>query len=152
MQNRTSVSNMPQISKGIKMENNSDYVWDIYETTPIMSTYTIGMAVLSTKYTYNVKQLEKRNVSVITSYYDDATQERILTNTDKYLRFYEDYYKDTDAVPKVDNLHSIGGRYAAMENWGLIVYFTGYNDDLTIAHEVAHYWHGNKVTCSNWNE
>ena len=143
---------MPQISKGIKMENNSDYVWDIYETTPIMSTYTIGMAVFSTNYTYNVKRLEKRNLTVISMYYDDATQERILTNVDKYLRFYESYYNDTDPVPKVDNLHSIGGRYAAMENWGLIIYFTRYRDNLLIGHEVAHYWHGNKVTCSNWNE
>ena len=152
MHNCTSVSNMPQISRGIKMKNNSDYVWDMYETTPIMSTYTIGMAVLSTNYTYNVKQLEKRNVSVISMHYDDVTQERMLKNTDINLRFYENYYNDTDAVPKVDNLHSIGGRYAAMENWGLIIYFTHYNDDLTIAHEVAHYWHGNKVTCSNWDE
>ena len=143
---------MPPISKGMKMENNSDYLWDIYETTPTMSTYTIAMAVLSTNYTYNVKQLEKRNVSVISKDYDDATRERILTNTVKFLHFYENYYNDTDSVPKIDNLHSIGGRYAAMENWGLIVYFTYYNDDLTIAHEVAHYWHGNKVTCSNWNE
>ena len=142
---------MPPISKGMKMENNSDYLWDIYETTPTMSTYTIAMAVLS-NYTYNVKQLEKRNVSVISKDYDDATRERILTNTIKFLHFYENYYNDTDSVPKIDNLHSIGGRYAAMENWGLIVYFTYYNDDLTIAHEVAHYWHGNKVTCSNWNE
>ena len=100
------------------MKNNSDYVWDMYETTPIMSTYTIGMAVLSTNYTYNVKQLEKRNVSVISMHYDDVTQERMLKNTDINLRFYENYYNDTDAVPKVDNLHSIGGRYAAMENWG----------------------------------
>ena len=68
---------------------------------------------------------------------------------------YENYYNDTDSVPKVDNLDAVSGSYYAMENWGLITYFStlfSYDDPLLLGHEVAHYWHGNKVTCSNWHE
>ena len=161
LHNRTSVSNMPQISSGIKLEDNSDYVWDIYEATPIMSTYTIGMAVLSSNFTYKTRQSRKRNIRVISidnySINDNETSEIHLSRSDQFLQFYEDYYKDTDSVPKVDSLHAVSGKYAAMENWGLITYFStyfGYKSGLPllIGHEVAHYWHGNKVTCSNWNE
>ena len=152
LKNRTSLSNMPKISEGVSMKNNSDYVWDIYKTTPIMSTYTIAMAVLSQDYTFSVKQVEKRNISVVSMFYDNETTEELLTNTDNYLRFFEKYFNDTDELPKIDNLHSIDGAYGAMENWGLIVYFGSNGGQKLIAHEVAHYWHGNKVTCSNWHE
>ena len=134
------------------MKNNTDYVWDIYETTPLMSTYTIGMAVLSNNHTHKIKKSEKRNISVVSLRYDDATYERMLTTTDQCLRFYENYYNDTELLPKVDNLDALGGAYGAMENWGMIVYFRGNNYPMLIGHEVSHYWHGNKVTCSNWHE
>ena len=143
---------MPQKSTGISMKNHSDYVWDIYETTPIMSTYTIAMAVLSSNFTYHVRQYGSRNISVISISYSNETIERMLTSTDKYVRLYETYYNNTDSVPKIDNLEATAGAYGAMENWGMIIYFKGNNYPLLIAHEVAHYWHGNKVTCSNWHE
>ena len=155
LHNRTSVSNMPQISSGMKMENNSDYVWDIYANTPIMSTYTIGMAVLSSNHTIKTRQFGKRNVGAISKDNNNKTFERLITRTEEYLQFYENYYNDTDSVPKVDSLHAVSGSYYAMENWGLITYFStlfSYDDPLLLGHEVAHYWHGNKVTCSNWHE
>ena len=143
---------MPKSSTGIAMQNSSDYVWDIYEPTPTMSTYLIAIGVLSSNYTYNTRQFGKRNISVISMLYDASTSERILTSTAKYLQFYEEYFNVTDELAKVDNLHAISGNYHAMENWGLIVYFQDHHKQLTIGHEVAHYWTGNKVTCSNWHE
>ena len=134
------------------MDNNSDYVWDIYEKTPKMSTYTIALAVLSSDYTPVIRRTGKRNVSVVSGYYRNRTIERMLNTTTKFFSFFEKYFNNTDDLPKVDNLQAIAGAYGAMENWGLIVYFGSNTGDLLIGHEVAHYWAGNKVTCSNWNE
>ena len=40
-----------------------------------------------------------------------------------------------------------------MENWGLIVYWSTYFGVIDlIAHELAHFWVGNLVTCKNWDE
>ena len=120
--------------------------------TPKMSTYTIALAVLSSDYTPVIRQTGKRNVSVVSGYYPNYPIERMLNTTTKFLSFFEKYFNNTDDLPKVDNLQAIAGAYGAMENWGLIVYFGDHNYDLLIGHEVAHYWIGNKVTCSNWNE
>ena len=52
--------------------------------------------------------------------------------------------------------------YGGMENTGAVVYFDGsvyddktepdYNATRLVAHELAHQWWGDAVTCKNWNE
>lgn len=52
--------------------------------------------------------------------------------------------------------------YGGMENTGAVVYFDGsvyddktepdYNATSLVAHEIAHQWWGDAVTCKNWNE
>lgn len=117
-----------------------------------MSTYTIGMAVLN-GYASVQKQLGKRNITTYTPY---ATQdaEFNLNHTLILLSIFEIYFNSTDILPKIDSLESLHGQYGAMENWGLIVYYYARHLVSTslIAHELAHFWFGNLVTCKNWNE
>ena len=160
LKNLTSLSNMPKRITGQKMNNNIDYAWDIYQTTPKMSTYTIGMAVLS-NYSSMHKEYGKRNFSTwresrFANYRDFIVTLFNLETTIKFLSFYESYFNMSDELPKTDSLHVLHGTYGAMENWGLIMYFDirgrKIPDRTLIAHELAHYWMGNLVTCKNWNE
>ena len=155
--NFTSLSNMPKRIIGSKMENNTEYVWDVYQPTPMMSTYTIGMAVLNDHVVVQ-KQLGTRNISTYAPAVANSTTERgqneyNLNHTLLLLSIYEEYFNATDELPKIDSLSVLGHQYAAMENWGLIVYKMGYHASLDmIGHELAHFWFGNLVTCKNWNE
>ena len=92
---------MPKKFTGKTMNNNSDYVWDIYEITPKMSTYTIAMSVLSTNYTPIVRQTGKRNISVTSIEYDKDTSERMLSTTIKFINFFENYFNNTDNSRKL---------------------------------------------------
>ncbi len=39
----TSISNMPIKTAGLPMSDNDEYVWDVYEDSPTMSTYLVSM-------------------------------------------------------------------------------------------------------------
>ena len=142
---------MPKHITGKIMENNTEYEWDIYQPTPKMSTYILGIAVLN-GYVSVQKQFGKRNIS---TYSPEKTpdNEYNLNHTLKLLSIFEEYLNATEELPKIDSLHAIAGHYGAMENWGLIVYYTSHLTSIRlIAHELAHFWFGNLVTCENWNE
>ena len=155
---------MPKRIVGKEMESESDYVWDIYENTPIMSTYTIAIAVLN-NYTSVEKQHGKRNITAWkwNGFNESEFHESnviLSTNlsmnvniTIKMLSFLEEYFNMTDVLPKIDSLQSIFGIYGAMENWGLIIYWSiTFDNPEVIAHELTHFWAGNLVTCKNWDE
>jgi len=88
-----------------------------------------------------------------------------LAATGGLLRYYNDYFGQPYALPKLDQIAIPGGFSGAMENWGGIVYH-----DLTLlvdpknspesmrkqsfgfnAHEVSHQWFGNLVTMAWWD-
>ena len=144
---------MPKRIVGKEMENNTDYVWDIYEKTPVMPTYTIAIAVLN-NYTSSHKNLRNRNIaSWMWKGYRESSREFNLNSTLALVPFLEKYFNMTDELPKIDSLNAIDGAYDAMENWGLIIYFRGaMTNYVTIAHELSHFWAGNLVTCKNWDE
>ena len=83
------------------------------------------------------------------------------------LRYFEEYFGVEYPLPKLDMVAVPGaGGFAAMENWGAILYFDQYilvDDDRTseaerrfvfevVAHEIAHQWFGNLVTMRWWND
>lgn len=83
------------------------------------------------------------------------------------LRYFEEYFGIEYPLPKLDMIGVPGaGGFAAMENWGAILYFDQFilvDDDLTseaerrfvfevVAHEIAHQWFGNLVTMTWWND
>jgi aminopeptidase N len=148
---------MPKVTVGKRMENNSNYEWDIYQKTPKMSTYTLAFAVL---YDHVSVSKTQKNKTISASTFSKNTKARRyndhninLNRTANTLSFYEDYFNMTDVLPKLDSLDSPHGRSDAMENWGLITYFEGtFKNEKTIAHELAHYWIGNAVTAKSWSE
>ncbi|MGE0597649.1 MAG: M1 family metallopeptidase [Hyphomonadaceae bacterium] len=83
------------------------------------------------------------------------------------LRYFERYFGIEYPLPKLDMVAVPGsGGFAAMENWGAILYFDQYlllDADASsesdrqyvfnvVAHEIAHQWFGNLVTMRWWND
>ena len=145
---------MPKDVIGKAVENTTDYVWDVYQKTPIMSTYTLAMAVFF-NHTFVEKEMESRNISAGTYPTSNATS-LLNTNidyTEKLLPFFEDYFNISETLPKIDSLSVEKSMFAGMENWGLITYRKRNMAVLFVtAHEVAHSWTGNLVTCKNFTE
>ena len=139
------------------MDNNSEYEWDIYERSPVMPTYTLAIAVLSqhTSVESNIKNKTFRawtsNANTLVRGYND--HQLNLNYTSSIYFFYENYFNLTDTLTKIDSLDSPRGMVDAMEGWGLTIYYEGLlKSKTTIAHELAHYWFGNRVTMSSWKE
>ncbi len=83
------------------------------------------------------------------------------------LRYFEEYFGIEYPLPKLDMVGVPGaGGFAAMENWGAILYFDQYilvDENATseserrfvfevVAHEIAHQWFGNLVTMRWWDD
>jgi aminopeptidase N len=83
------------------------------------------------------------------------------------VHYYNDYFGIPYPLPKLDMIGApgAGGGFAAMENWGAILYFDQYLlvDEHSseaeretvfgdVAHEIAHQWFGDLVTMSWWND
>jgi len=137
-----------------------------FAQTPKMSSYLLFMAM---------GDLERisRNVDGvdvgIVARRGAAEQGRYaLDSAEKLLRYYNDYFGVKYPLPKMDLLGIPGGavQFAAMENWGAILYFEKYllldpktstEDDRqyvfsVVAHEMAHQWFGDLVTMSWWDD
>ena len=147
---------MPKRITGKEMESNTNYVWDIYQETPNMSTYLIAFSVMD-NFTSIQKQVGNRNITSWVWAGVRETPNKIpeinLNTTVEILPFFEKYFNMKDELPKIDSMHAMKGPYGAMENWGLIVYWSTYFGVIDlIAHELAHFWVGNLVTCKNWDE
>jgi aminopeptidase N len=83
------------------------------------------------------------------------------------VHYYNDYFGIPYPLPKLDMIGApgAGGGFAAMENWGAILYFDQYLlvDEHSseaeretvfgdVAHEIAHQWFGDLVTMNWWND
>ena len=148
---------MPINLSGVPIANNSEYEWDIYERSPVMPTYTLAMAVLSqhTSIESNIKNKTFRawtsNANTLVRSYND--HQLNLNYTSSIYFFYENYFNLTDTLTKIDSLDSPRGMVDAMEGWGLTIYYEGlFKSKTTLAHELAHFWFGNRVTMSNWKK
>ncbi|XP_028399989.1 glutamyl aminopeptidase-like [Dendronephthya gigantea] len=80
--------------------------------------------------------------------------------------FYENYYGIPYPLPKQDMIAAPDFNSGGMENWGIIMYHettllykpglsSAYNKERVthvVAHELAHMWFGNLVSCLWWND
>ena len=135
------------------MKGNDKFVWDIYQQSPPMSTYTLAMAVVPKKYDVMKIKDGKRVLGVWTRTYDEEQRNRILNETMSFLSFFENYFGVKEMLPKIDYIQSMLTANA-MENWGLVIYNVAgkLEDSGIVAHELAHFWFGNLVTCKDWNQ
>ncbi len=158
--NHTAISNMPVISKK-KIDLKTLYRFD---TTPIMSTYLLYMAV--GEFEYISAKSGKTWIRVITTYGKKYQGKLSLEFTKQFLSYFEKYFKIKYPLPKLDMIAIPDFASGAMENWGAITFRetillydpktssteTKQHIAEVIAHEIAHQWFGNLVTMKWWND
>lgn len=159
----TGLSNMDEDSRIISPF--SDWVTIKFKETPIMSTYLVAWVIGELEY------IEKYN--------EDGVLVRVYANPGfrnqgnfaldmacKTLSFFSRYFNEPYPLPKMDMVAVPDFSNGAMENWGLVTYFTAYllfdesesslkakkEIAYTVAHELAHQWFGNLVTMEWWND
>ncbi len=158
--NHTAISNMPVISKkkkGLKTLYR-------FDTTPIMSTYLLYLAV--GEFEYISAKSGKTLIRVITTHGKKHQGKLSLEFTKQFLSYFEKYFKIRYPLPKLDMIAIPDFASGAMENWGAITFRetillydprtssteTKQHIAEVIAHEIAHQWFGNLVTMKWWND
>ena len=160
------------------MKNNSEYQWDVYESTPPMPTYVLAIAVFFNHASTGKDITNKINKTTTIGAWissDDSKNvniTRVVERTADIINFYEEFFDKENILPKIDSLEIWGNddQFGGMEHWGLTTYYKrenpeywpplivkkfihdGMNNFQVLTHECAHYWIGNSVTCRNWNE
>ncbi|XP_018397965.1 PREDICTED: uncharacterized protein LOC108775982, partial [Cyphomyrmex costatus] len=153
------LSNMPIREQHNEQEN---MIWTHFETTPVMSTYIVAIAMSEFVRGPNAN-------GTINMWYRSITLTSKVkfghSTADKIVKFLNRYTTSSQKVPKMDHVLIPNFVVDGMENWGLITYDESniiYDDDrdpmlkkieiaLLIAHELAHQWFGNLVTPYWWN-
>ncbi|ELT98983.1 hypothetical protein CAPTEDRAFT_225380 [Capitella teleta] len=146
----------------------SSWMADHFVQTPMMSTYLVCFVIC-----------EYSHIEATTS---SGTLVRVWTRPEvihlagpslsvavSAQEWFEEYTGLQDPMQKMDHFARNSSKYpfgAAMENWGLITYDENllvsheeWSDSKqkalsfkVIAHEIAHQWFGNLVTCHWWND
>ena len=161
--NMISLSNMNKVSQGKPMSTDDDYVWDEYNTTPIMSCYLLVFVVCDFDHVKSQNSSKPFNIWANKDKLDWAKYAARISP--QLLNYFEDYFDISDPLPKLEKI-AIPGDTSAMENWGLNTYRETnllYHPNIStngskkyvatiIAHELSHIWYGNLVTCEWWNE
>ncbi|XP_059161761.1 uncharacterized protein LOC131944899 [Physella acuta] len=161
-----SLSNMPVLSNSASYdENGVTYIKDVYQQTPLMSTYLLAFIICDFEYTFNTT---KNNIL----YRAWAAKEAINQTTYaletgiKIITYFEEFFNVSFPLPKQDMIAIPDFAAGAMENWGLITYRETAmlykpgisNEDnlervaVVVSHELAHQWFGNLVTPSWWDD
>lgn len=162
------VTNMPSVVPvETRMIDGEQWKVKKFETSPKMSTYLIALTVT--------------NFDYVEEFTQDGVQTRIYARktpvqngevnyaaeiSPKILDTYSSLLNVPYPLPKSDQMCVSDFDAGAMENWGLVIYRETYllydpvvssveeRYDATevIAHELAHQWFGNLVTCDYWNQ
>ncbi len=163
----SSLFNSPPISTGEPIADRPGYFWDTYESTVVMSTYLVAFTVMDfSKVTSDllpngVEQATWARKDCIDAGYAEYTK----VIGPELIAFYEQTFGIPYAMPKMDQI-AYPSKGGAMENYGLITYEeagllidetqTGAQQKRRVitlqAHENAHQWFGNLVTCKWWDE
>ena len=146
------------------VEGMEGWVWDVFQTTPVMSTYTMALAIQDFS---SVPAANNMTVWAMTKHVEAGYADYAVEVGPQCVSAVESLYNVPYSLPKMDMVHvnNFGG---AMENWGLILYEFDYllyddsyadpDDDRkydvleTIAHELTHQWFGNLVTMAWWDQ
>ncbi|CAH2105875.1 unnamed protein product [Euphydryas editha] len=145
---------------------------DVYETTPIMSTYLLALIVAdyintepvtSSTGAIQYEVIARRSaIEEGQGAYAMEVGQRLVSTMSEHTNI--DYF---DMDPNLKMTHAAIPDFSAgaMENWGLITYreaYLMYNQNHTndyykqliayiLSHEIAHMWFGNLVTCEFWD-
>ncbi len=164
----TSLSNGVLLNSDSAVEGYDGYIWDEYDETVPMSTYLTAFIVVT-------DFINIPSGSVITGVIQGTSGRSDAINRGygqyaasigpRIIQAFEELFQKSYALPKMDQiaLPMYGG---AMENYGMIVYQesvllideaqTGAQEKQDLlyvnAHENAHQWFGNDVTCDWWHE
>lgn len=155
------VSNMP-IESESALPNGFRHVQ--FQQSPKMSSYLLFLAM------GDLEPLEatvgSTKISVIARRGSAYKGKFALDSSVELLKFYNDYFGVPYPLPKLDLIAAPGaGGFAAMENWGAILYFENVllvdpalspesarqRVFVVVAHEMAHQWFGNLVTMEWWD-
>lgn len=151
-------SNM-SIKSRIHLNKNLDEV--VFETTPVMSTYTLAVVIG----VYQSITSSERNFSLVVPPGDEGATPFGLEVAVRSVSKYEELLNMDYTLAKLDLIAIPESGAGAMENWGLVtfnqsalLYYKQYSteDDKyyvasTIAHELAHQFFGNLCTMAWWN-
>ncbi|KAH3868193.1 glutamyl aminopeptidase-like [Dreissena polymorpha] len=159
----TALSNMPVIAS--QCVGDCNRLRDVFQTTPIMSTYLLAFVVSDFRYTerlldgnYTLRIWSQPDLINLTHY--------ALNFAINSYGYFTDYFQMPDVMIKADHVAVPDFSGAAMENWGLVIYretallydpnvsssFNKYMVTLIIAHEISHTWFGNMVTMRWWSD
>ena len=158
---RVALSNMPILSE--KEDKDGNRVVQ-FCTSPIMSTYLLAVVIGEFDY---IEQSMPNGV-IVRIYTPCQKQEQgrfALDAAVKVLPYFEDFFKISYPLPKLDLIAVPCLSFGAMENWGLITFRETellvdpnvsstkriQSIALTVAHEIAHQWFGNLVTMEWWD-
>jgi aminopeptidase N len=137
-----------------------------FATTPRMSSYLLYLSVGELdRISQSVAGVD---VGVVTRKGASSSGRFALAAAVEILPWYNEYFGTPYPLPKLDLIAvpSSSPSYAAMENWGAILYFEPYllvdprlssqsdrqNVFSVVAHEVAHMWFGDLVTMEWWDD
>lgn len=162
-QNLVGLSNMDEDQRQVSIDEKTVII--NFKESPLMSTYLVAWVVGEFEF------IEKLN--------DDGILVRVYTTPGlkhqgsfaldvaaKTLSFFTTYFDEPYPLPKMDMISIPDFSNGAMENWGLVTYFSAYllfdetesslkakkEIAYTVAHELAHQWFGNLVTMEWWND
>ena len=106
-------------------ENMEDWVWDTFETTPVMSTYLLACILSELEYLEtSYRSINGRNITIkLWSDKEKFDQLDLAFHlVPKVMETLENYLNIPYTLPKLDMVAVPGYDAArAMENWGLIV-------------------------------
>ncbi|XP_067653117.1 aminopeptidase Ey-like [Haliotis asinina] len=156
--NYTSWSNTDIIRKEPRGDN---YVADVYERTPKMSTYILAFAVVNFDYMENVTST---GVMYRTIFKPDTIAEVTMSHEEgmRILDWFNQNLHPPYPLSKLDNIIARDRPGLAMENWGLVIYKnilfnpavntvkTKLGIMLLLVRQVCHQWFGNLVTPKAW--
>lgn len=153
------LSNMPEAVR-TALPDGSSVV--LFQESPPMSTYLVAFIVGEFDYVETIQ-----DGIVFRVYTLPGDSEKGLFQLDvawKVTKFFGDYFGVKYALPKMDLIGIPDFRAGAMENYGLITFRATYLlvDNTTtqsqkeawaevVAHEIAHQWSGNYITCAWWH-
>ncbi|XP_050072635.1 aminopeptidase N-like [Anopheles maculipalpis] len=141
-----------------------------FHTTPSMPTYLVAFAILdefaSTRLSLPAPPSSLRMELIAPPTVTDSAQTYGLELGGIVIRAVEQYFAQTYDLPKLDQLAVPDFYFAAMENWGLVIYEERYllydeaantnrdkeNVIATIVHEFVHQFLGNLLTPHWWSD
>lgn len=140
-----------------------------FPPTPMMSSYLLAFVVSDFGMVSNALDKQPEDTLHRVWVRPDSTSKAwyAVENSEKVLKALEDYLDFPFELSKVDSA-AIPAKGGAMENWGMVTYWETamiyeekyhdishalkYTGVGVIAHELAHQFFGDSVTCKWWDE